>query len=367
MAQENGYLVIADISGYTAFLTQVELEHAEGIMKNLFDTLVKEMQSPLIISKLEGDAIFAYAKEGSFIQGQTLLEAIENMYIAFAKSLENMQRNTTCTCKACELMSTLDLKFVLHYGTYMLSEIGGRQELSGTDVILAHRLLKNNISDTEGDIAYVFISKACSDAMALSEMKEGMKPHSENYEHLGEVSGYFYDLHGVWERAQESRSVYVDPDESWFKVEIDVPAKPALVWDYLADPKLRQHWLQADGIIAHKSDKGRLSVGSEYHCAHGEMAVIQTIADWKPFDYMTFDVSLSKDQRFRLTTRLTPNNGTTRVSWYFFKLGGSNFISTFINKRKTSKMQGMLSNHFTRGSNLLQEMIEKDIREGKVS
>lgn len=367
MAQENGYLVIADISGYTAFLTQVELEHAEGIMKSLFDTLVKEFQSPLIISKLEGDAIFAYAPEGSFVQGQTLLEAIENIYCAFAMSLESMQLNTTCSCKACELMPTLDLKFVLHHGTYMLSEIGGRQELSGTDVILAHRLLKNKISETAGDVAYVFISQACSDAMALGELKEGMKAHTENYEHLGEVNGYFYDLHGVWKRERESRRVYVDPDESWFKVEIDVTAKPALVWDYLADPQLRLHWLQADGMSTRENDKGRLSVGSEYHCDHGDLKVIQTIVDWKPFEYMTFDVSFAKDQRFRLTTRLTQKNGATRVSWYFFKLGGSNFINTFITKRKTSKMQGMLSDFFSKGGNLLREMIEKDIREGKIS
>lgn len=131
MAQEKGYLVISDISGYTAFLTQSELEHAEGIMKGLFDTLVKEMKSPLVISKLEGDAIFACAPEGSFVQGQTLLEAIENIYCAFAMSLESMQLNTSCTCNACELIPSLDLKFILHHGTYMLSEIGGRQELSG--------------------------------------------------------------------------------------------------------------------------------------------------------------------------------------------------------------------------------------------
>ena len=366
MAQEKGYLLITDISGYTAFLTQVELEHAEGIMKSLFDTLVKEMKSPLTISKLEGDAIFAYAKEGSFVRGQSLLEAIENIYCAFALSLESMQRNTTCTCKACELIPTLDLKFILHYGTYMLSEIAGRQELSGTDVILAHRLLKNKISEATGVIAYAFLSQACIDTLELGELKESMKRHTENYEHLGEISGYFYDLHEVWEKRRDSRSIYVDPDESWFKVEIDVPAKPALVWDYLADPKLRRHWLQADGMTAIGSDKGRLSVGSEYHCAHGELTVLQTIVDWKPFDYMTLDVSFSKDQRFRLTTRLTPNNGYTHVSWYFFKLGGSNFINTFITKRKTSKMQGMLTDFFTKGSNLLREMLEKDTQEGAV-
>jgi len=366
MAQEKGYLLITDISGYTSFLTQVELEHAEGIMKSLFDTLVKEMKSPLTISKLEGDAIFAYAKEGSFVRGQSLLEAIENIYCAFALSLESMQRNTTCTCKACELIPTLDLKFILHYGTYMLSEIAGRQELSGTDVILAHRLLKNKISEATGVIAYAFLSQACIDTLELGELKESMKRHTENYEHLGEISGYFYDLHEVWKKRRDSRSIYVDPDESWFKVEIDVPAKPALVWDYLADPKLRRHWLQADGMTAIGSDKGRLSVGSEYHCAHGELTVLQTIVDWKPFDYMTLDVSFSKDQRFRLTTRLTPNNGDTHVSWYFFKLGGSNFINTFITKRKTSKMQGMLTDFFIKGSNLLREMLEKDTQEGAV-
>jgi len=367
MAQENGYLVIADISGYTAFLTQVELEHAEGIMKSLFDTLVKEIQSPLVISKLEGDAIFAYAPEGSFVQGQTLLEAIENIYCAFAASLESMRLNTTCSCKACELMPTLDLKFVVHHGTYMLSELGGRQELSGTDVILAHRLLKNKIAETNGDIAYAFLSQASADAMALGELKEAMKPHSENYEHLGDVSGYVYDLHAVWDKEREIRRVYVDPDESWFKVEIEVPAKPSLVWDYLANPQLRRHWLQADSITAEGAAMGRIGIGTDYHCAHGDLTVIQTVVDWKPFDYMTLDVSFSKDQRFRLTTRLTPTDNTTLVSWYFFKLGGSNFINTFITKRKTSKMQGMLSDFFGQGSELLREMIEKDTIEDKAN
>jgi uncharacterized protein YndB with AHSA1/START domain len=367
MAQENGYLVIADISGYTAFLTQVELEHAEGIMKGLFDTLVKEMKSPLVISKLEGDAIFAYAPEGSFVQGQTLLEAIENIYCAFAMSLESMQLNTDCSCKACELMPTLDLKFVLHHGTYMLSEIGGRQELSGTDVILAHRLLKNNIVETSGYIAYAFLSQACADAMALGELKEGMKTHTENYEHLGEVSGYVYDLHSVWHKERDVRRVYVDPDESWFKVEVEVSAKPSLIWDYLANPQLRRHWLQADGMTAVGADKGRIGIGTDYHCAHGDLTIIQTVVDWKPFDYMTLDVSFSKDQRFRLTTRLTATDGVTLVSWYFFKLGGSNFINTFLTKRKTSKMQGMLSDSFSQGSKLLREMVEKGMAGGKVS
>ena len=228
---QKGYLVIADISGYTAFLTHAELDHAEGIMKRLIKTLLEQMKSPFFVSKLEGDAIFVYAPEGSFVQGQTLLEAIENIYCLFAMTLESMFRDTTCKCKACKLIPTLDLKFVLHHGTFVLSDIAGRQELSGPDVILEHNLLKNKINEKLGVKAYAFISRAFADAMSLGELTEGMKMHTGNYEHLGDVSGYIHDLHSVWARERERRRVYVDPKQAWFVVEADVPVQPALAWD----------------------------------------------------------------------------------------------------------------------------------------
>ncbi len=366
MAQQKGYLIITDISGYTAFLTQTELDHSEGIMKSLIKTILEQLKSPFVVSKLEGDAIFAYAPDGCFVQGQTLLEAIENIYCAFAKTLESMNRDTTCTCKACKLISTLDLKFILHHGAFILSEIAGRQELSGPDVILVHNLLKNKINERLEVKAYAFFSQACADTMSLGELAEGMKTHTENYEHLGDVSGYVHDLQSVWAREREQRRVYVDPKQAWFVVEADVPVPPALTWDYLNKPELRRHWIRADSITTQGGDKGRLGVGSEYHCAHGELMVIQTIVDWKPFDYMTVDTVVTKYQFFRLTTKLTPIENGTRVSWYFAKLGGTNTFHTLVSSWKTSKMKGMLTHVFTQGGTLLREMIEADQAAGKV-
>ena len=115
------------------------------------------------------------------------------------------------------------------------------------------------------------------------------------------------------------------------------------------------------------SSVGRLGMGSQYHCAHGDNVVTQTIVDWKPFDYMTFDVALSEEDRFRLTTQLTPIDSGTRVSWYFFKEGGSDMISNVISAEKSSNMQSMLSDFFSQGSIILREMIEKDLEEGKIS
>lgn len=58
MAIQKGIFVIADITGYTAFLTQSELDHAHEILKTLFDTLLNNIKTPLQISNFQGDAIF---------------------------------------------------------------------------------------------------------------------------------------------------------------------------------------------------------------------------------------------------------------------------------------------------------------------
>lgn len=44
----------------------------------------------------------------------------------------------------------LDLKFVVHCGPYAAHVVAGREELVGYDVILVHRLLKNQVADAIG-------------------------------------------------------------------------------------------------------------------------------------------------------------------------------------------------------------------------
>ena len=145
-----GYFVIADITGYTAFLTGSELEHAQDILKSLFNSLLDNIKAPLLISNFQGDAILSYAVEGSFINGQVLLEIIENIYCAFAQKLEMMHQNTTCTCKACANIPKLDLKLFVHFGEYLIQDMRGKAELSGPDVIIAHRMMKNDVKEKTG-------------------------------------------------------------------------------------------------------------------------------------------------------------------------------------------------------------------------
>jgi hypothetical protein len=54
----HGYLVIADISGYTSFVARTELEHSQEILTELLELLMARFQPLMTISKLEGGAVF---------------------------------------------------------------------------------------------------------------------------------------------------------------------------------------------------------------------------------------------------------------------------------------------------------------------
>jgi len=67
-----GYLLIADLTGYTAFLTKSELEHAQGILEALFKSMLDEIKAPLAFSNLQGDAVLAYALDERVPQGYSM-------------------------------------------------------------------------------------------------------------------------------------------------------------------------------------------------------------------------------------------------------------------------------------------------------
>ena len=169
---QHGYLVLADISGYTSYLAGVELDHAHEILGDLLETILNRFKPLLAISKLEGDAVFAYAPEASVPRGETLLELIESTYAAFRDRQNSMHHRTTCTCNACRAIPTLDLKFFVHHGDYILQAIGNITEVIGSDVNLAHRLMKNHVSEATGWRAYAMFTEKALDHIGVRP--EGM-------------------------------------------------------------------------------------------------------------------------------------------------------------------------------------------------
>ncbi len=312
--KKEGYLVIADITGYTSYLSGSELEHAQDSLRDLLRVIIGHTEPPLTISRLEGDAVISYALEGAFLQSQTLIERLETTYVAFRQALQRMRLNTTCACMACKNIPNLDLKFMLHYGEFMLQDLGIHTELIGNDVNLIHRLLKNEISSKTGLKAYAAYTPATVAALDLPEFTDTLIQHVEVDPHIGDIALAVQDLLPIWERERERQRIRVEVDDSLFLIEEDFPLSPALLWDYLTNPEHRAILSMADGMSLEGQEDGRTGTGSTYICAHGDIKFRHAIVDWKPFEYYTYETSgLVPDTKILVTMNLTPNQDGTRV------------------------------------------------------
>jgi uncharacterized protein YndB with AHSA1/START domain len=282
-----GYLLLADISGYTAFLTGTELEHAHGIINELTRLIRERLTPPMRFVKLEGDAVFCYADAESFEDGERFVELLEACYFGFSNRLLDMTRSTTCRCNACKAIGSLDLKFVTHYGSFMVERDGEREDLAGPDVILVHRLLKNTVGDDGGPAAYAFLTAPC-----LERMPESLElpAHTEAYESFGETTGGVHNLGPVLEQMREAQREYISSAEADFELSGEPsPYPPAVLWQYFVDPEKRLRWQPNQKTIDNQPNKqGRLGPGASSHCAHGiGPDVLREYLDWRPYEYFT--------------------------------------------------------------------------------
>jgi class 3 adenylate cyclase len=199
---QSGYLVLADISGYTSFVAQTEIEHAGVACSYLLETIVETLDDLLTIAKLEGDAVFAYVEESKLEDCRRLLDLIDQTYLAFRERALELHEHTTCPCKACKTLPTLDLKIMLHYGDFVIQQVAGIRDLLGTDVNLIHRLLKNGVSEATGWKGYALFTDQALQSMQCP--KDNYFQRCESYEHLGDVNIYCMDMHVRYEEMKAS-------------------------------------------------------------------------------------------------------------------------------------------------------------------
>lgn len=199
---QNGYLILADISGYTSFVAQTEIEHADIALSYLLEAIIEKLNGMFTIAKLEGDAVFAYMEESKLEEGKAMLELIDASYAAFRDKAADLFAHATCPCKACRAIPTLDLKFILHHGEYVVQQVAGIRDLLGTDVNLIHRLLKNGVAESTGWKGYTVLTDVALEHMKCS--KSNLFRRCETYEHLGEVNIYCMDMHPRYEERKAS-------------------------------------------------------------------------------------------------------------------------------------------------------------------
>lgn len=199
-------LILADISGYTRFMlaSQIALVHGQQVITSLIEAILREVEIPLEVKEIEGDAVFLYAvrpgdneawSEVCGEVGRKLLRFFE----VFSAALVAESESTICPCSVCRNLDGLKLKIVVHSGEALFHSIGPFADISGVDVILAHRLLKNSVASDE----YILMTdRAYRELRFPSEIE--VKKHSEEYEGFGAIVAFVHLKSGVWEQSREA-------------------------------------------------------------------------------------------------------------------------------------------------------------------
>jgi hypothetical protein len=188
---ENGILILADISGFTEFVTATEIEHGPPIIADLLGEVMHQLSPPLEIQEVEGDAVFALGADRLVGSPAGVLRALERAFFAFRSRQRELEADESCRCKACRSVASLDLKIIAHHGRFLRQMVGDRRQVAGVSVVLAHRLLKNSLAARR---AYVLLTEDALRWAHVDPALAGLVGHTERYEHLGDVRYFVLDL-----------------------------------------------------------------------------------------------------------------------------------------------------------------------------
>ena len=182
------FIIIVDISGYTNFirLHKMSLLHAEKIIGELMESILDEVELPVVAHEILGDAISLYAlDDGSPDLADKIYLQLEKYFLAFHNREAYLLRECGyCICDACNNVGQLKVKAILHAGEAAFTKVRDMDKISGEDVIISHRLLKNSIPSDE----YILVTNSFLDRCQSFD-KTHFEKHLEHYEHLGEVRG----------------------------------------------------------------------------------------------------------------------------------------------------------------------------------
>ncbi len=255
-----GVFVLADIGGYTTFLSDVGIEHAKEITSHLFNRMVDIDSDRWKVGNVVGDCLFMYS-DCADAQDE-VFGYLRRVYENFRESIEEVAGGSTCRCGACDRSGDLVLKFVVHGGEFDVQRIAGREDLIGSGIVVAHRLLKNGVPVRE----YALLTQPFADAVKASGLTA--VPAREQFDDVGDVDYVYVDLQPVRDAFQKSREVYLTEDDADVTVSVEIEAPPDLVWRVGMDIDKAKRW--APTLIEVESVHGEVDeVGSVHTCLHG--------------------------------------------------------------------------------------------------
>ena len=314
--ENSAFIYIPDISGFTKFVTETEISHSQHIISELLEIIIDGNELDFKVSEVEGDAVLFY-NLGDAPTISDVLRQSENMFTKFHKHLAIIKRDSVCQCGACQTSDTLTLKFIGHFGTLKEIAISSFNKILGSDVILAHRLLKNNVANNEYILFTDSYLKTQIEFNSSKLESLDLKENIEEFENFGTVKTQYLTLSHL------KKNIFVPIEEDVHKFNtiesknfITINAPLELVHSALIDDKAKLKWVP--GIINVESTDKISRINSKHTCIFNDQEVnIQTIASKRENNILKYAelVKAKSGVSFVVNYFLSEENGGTKLSF----------------------------------------------------
>ncbi len=237
-------LFIPDITGFTKFVHETEMAHSEHIIAELLEALIDANEIDLQISEIEGDAILFYRK-GKKPTAAEILTQVQRMYVKFHACLRKYEYQRICQCGACGQSNNLSLKFIIHYGNISINQVKSFSKLFEKDLIVAHRLMKNDISLKEYVLITHQLLNACSSWVEINQVAWETPSQGGGDYDFGAIKYCYLSLTPLGSYIPEPTiEDYAHPKMSTnLSVESMIHAPIELVFDVVSDAHAKHLWV----------------------------------------------------------------------------------------------------------------------------
>jgi hypothetical protein len=353
MAQENSLIFLPDISGFTKFVSSTESEHSQHIIAELLELLIDNEELELTLSDIEGDAIFYY-KYRSVPTQEELFKQVKKMFVNFHSHLKLYEERRICQCGACCSASELNLKFFAHAGLVDFIKIKEDKKPYGQDVIVAHRLMKNDVPIDD----YLLVSQGVFDAWGIDEVNiptelKGIKSHTE-YD-LGRVDYQYFELSPYRKYAKLPDPVKtIIASDPVVKISETIGQRPQELFEFVSNFDYRLKYNK--GVDSIDYQKNRVNrVGTNHICVINNKKIeFETVTkdlgeDKLVYGELTHDFPIVKDMatffviepdrdKSKITIEAHPQNPSlfSKIVLFFLKIFISKSIKELLANIKTA-------------------------------
>ncbi len=321
-SSEPTLLFIPDISGFTRFVNDTEITHSRHIIEELLEILIDADEIGLTVSEIEGDAILFY-RDGQAPTAAALLAQVQRMYVNFHAHLKKYEAYRICQCGACSTASDLTIKFIVHYGDVGTSHVREHSKLFGKDVIVAHRLMKNEVPHREYVLLTHQLVTACSNWVAVKQAAWADPEEGEETYDFGSINYCFITLDPLKDHVPQPTMEDFHQSGATKKImehETVLEAPIELVFNVLSDLSIRHEWM----VGVKDSDRLNSKItrnGSTHRC-------VMKGTENDPFfvshnfqvgqDFVTFVDSNHKDGIDAVFTLRRIGNQVTRMQVFYY-------------------------------------------------